>query len=201
PETGAWTYTLDNNSPGLDAPGLFHGQALVDSFNVRVADEYGPSPSRPYSFAAASTNDPAPTGPVFATGGATNDLLVGTAGDDRLTGAGGTDLLIGLGVADTFDFNNLNEAGDTVSDFSTSQGDKLDVHDLLLSLPGYIPGVTNPSDLLFFNEFPFPGQRPGTALFVDADGIPNGTAIQLAYLEGASGLNANDMIANGSLIV
>ena len=51
-----------------------------------------------------------------------DDTLVGNAGDDTLTG--------GLG-SDTFDYNSNNDGHDTITDFSLSEGDKLDISDLI----------------------------------------------------------------------
>jgi Ca2+-binding RTX toxin-like protein len=61
-------------------------------------------------------------------GGNGNDILVGGAGNDTLTGGAGADVfrweLADHGVAGS-------PAVDTVADFSTAQGDKLDLRDLL----------------------------------------------------------------------
>ncbi|MEY4766168.1 MAG: hypothetical protein RI907_2841, partial [Pseudomonadota bacterium] len=81
------------------------------------------------------------------TGGDGADTINGAAGDDQLYGNGGADLLVGgagsdmlyggLG-ADVFAWRladpgtgGAGKAIDTVKDFSTSQGDKLDLRDLL----------------------------------------------------------------------
>jgi Ca2+-binding RTX toxin-like protein len=60
------------------------------------------------------------------------DTLDGGAGDDSLTGGLGSDLLTGGAGNDVFDFNSLDEAGDTVTsgDF-TSGSDKVDIADVL----------------------------------------------------------------------
>ena len=112
-------------------------------------------------------------------------------------------LLIGLDGADTFDynFNGAGEGADTISDFRSGQGDRLDLHDLLLSLPGYMAGVTDAATLIFLGEANVPGSNPGTNVIVDADGVAGGPANVVAFLDGVTGLNVHDMIANGSLIV
>ena len=51
-----------------------------------------------------------------------NDTLVGNAGSDTLTG--------GLG-SDTFDYNSNNDGHDIITDFNLSEGDKLDISDLI----------------------------------------------------------------------
>lgn len=66
-------------------------------------------------------------------GGGGNDRLVGGAGDDALTGGRGVDVLFGKTGADTFIFNNIADSGvtsdtrDTISDFSSAEGDKINL--------------------------------------------------------------------------
>jgi uncharacterized delta-60 repeat protein len=70
---------------------------------------------------------------INATGNALNNTLQGNAGANTLTGGAGTDKLVGGLGADTFDFNAITEslvgAGlrDIITDFSTAQGDKIDL--------------------------------------------------------------------------
>nr|WP_297459345.1 retention module-containing protein [uncultured Halomonas sp.] len=70
-------------------------------------------------------------------GNAGNDILYGQAGDDTLTGGAGSDTLYGGLGADTFAWalgdqgSEANPAQDSVMDFDTSEGDKLDLSDLL----------------------------------------------------------------------
>ncbi|WP_049721304.1 retention module-containing protein [Gilvimarinus polysaccharolyticus] len=68
-----------------------------------------------------------------------DDVLIGGAGDDTLAGDAGNDVLIGGLGADTFEWS-LGDASstgspamDVVLDFSTSEGDTLDLSDLLQS--------------------------------------------------------------------
>lgn len=65
-------------------------------------------------------------------GGAGNDTLDGGAGDDILIGGLGTDTLTGGTGADRFIFNLLKELGlgtarDVITDFSSAEGDKIDL--------------------------------------------------------------------------
>ena len=67
------------------------------------------------------------------TGSIGNNYLNGDAGNDVLTGGLGADTLTGGTGADRFDFNLLTEmglssiSGDTITDFKTSEGDKIDL--------------------------------------------------------------------------
>ena len=69
------------------------------------------------------------------TGNSYNNQLNGGAGNDVLVGGKGADTLIGGAGADRFDFNYLTDspvggARDVISDFSSAQGDKIDLSTL-----------------------------------------------------------------------
>jgi hypothetical protein len=70
-------------------------------------------------------------------GGTGDDILFGGEGNDVLYGNEGSDTLTGDAGADTFIWNNADQgtvgspALDTVTDFNTSEGDVLDISDLL----------------------------------------------------------------------
>ncbi|MCZ8358823.1 MAG: FG-GAP-like repeat-containing protein, partial [Microcystis sp. LE19-388.1G] len=61
------------------------------------------------------------------TGNSGNNTLNGGAGTDTLIGGTGNDTLTGGAGGDQFTFNNLNEGIDTITDFLSSQGDKITV--------------------------------------------------------------------------
>jgi len=66
-------------------------------------------------------------------GGVGNDTLVGGDGNDGMVGNAGNDLLIGGKGADTFTFDAkypTTGGVDTIQDFSTAQGDKINVHSI-----------------------------------------------------------------------
>jgi Ca2+-binding RTX toxin-like protein len=68
-------------------------------------------------------------------GGAGNDILFGQDGNDTLTGGKGNDILIGGAGADTFVWlkgdTGTGTGVDVIKDFSTKDGDKIDLRDLL----------------------------------------------------------------------
>ncbi|WP_151712762.1 calcium-binding protein [Acinetobacter bereziniae] len=81
------------------------------------------------------------TGKSYALGGDGNDILNGNSGIDYLEGGSGNDKLYGGLGADTAIFKLLQgfesdgtggNGFDTWSDFNTSQGDKIDISDLLI---------------------------------------------------------------------
>ena len=87
--------------------------------------------------ALIETAAPSNTGQTH-TGTNSTDTLIGGSGDDILIGGAGSDILIGGSGADTFDFNS-GDAGtasdptlDLVQSFNLSEGDRLDLKDLLI---------------------------------------------------------------------
>lgn len=68
-------------------------------------------------------------------GGAGDNTLVGGDGDDVLIGGLGSDILTGGAGMDIFIWNEIdNGATDTITDFSLSEGDKIDLRDVLPEL-------------------------------------------------------------------
>ncbi|MDH4563439.1 cadherin-like domain-containing protein, partial [Pseudomonas sp. BN411] len=85
-------------------------------------------------------------------GGAGNDTLVGGAGNDVLYGGLGADVLTGGNGADLFRFNSLSEAEDLISDYSASEGDKLDISALIVTplsgdIANYVKAVQVGTDI------------------------------------------------------
>ncbi|MDZ3994398.1 immunoglobulin-like domain-containing protein [Pseudomonas sp. Teo4] len=71
------------------------------------------------------------TGNDTLLGGEGNDLLFGGAGNDALTGGKGNDILSGGAGADTFVWKLGDIGQDVIKDFKLSEGDRLDLSDLL----------------------------------------------------------------------
>ena len=123
-----------------------------------------------------------------------NDTLYGYEGNDVLNGGAGTDTLIGGLGADRFVFDTTTLGSvDTITDFSTAQGDKLDISQIL---SGYDPLTS-----LIDNFISFTTSGSNTNVFVDRDGTGSAyTAQAIATLTGVTGLDADVMLANGNLI-
>ncbi|MDR9860362.1 LapA family giant adhesin [Pseudomonas baetica] len=64
-------------------------------------------------------------------GGKGNDILLGGTGNDTLIGGQGNDILIGGSGADTFVWKSGDTGTDVIKDFNASQGDRIDLRDLL----------------------------------------------------------------------
>ncbi|RLU13221.1 large adhesive protein, partial [Pseudomonas prosekii] len=64
-------------------------------------------------------------------GGKGNDILLGGTGNDTLIGGSGNDILIGGSGADTFVWKSGDTGTDVIKDFKASEGDRIDLRDLL----------------------------------------------------------------------
>ncbi|MCS3841144.1 surface adhesion protein [Pseudomonas sp. JAI111] len=64
-------------------------------------------------------------------GGKGNDILLGGTGNDSLMGGQGNDILIGGSGADTFVWKAGDTGNDVIKDFKASEGDRIDLRDLL----------------------------------------------------------------------
>ncbi|HYD71044.1 calcium-binding protein [Azospirillum sp.] len=138
-------------------------------------------------------------------GGFGNDLLKGQAGEDTLDGGGekdvlrgggGKDQLTGGGDADRFDFDTIQEAGkgadgDTVTDFSHAQGDRIDLSGIDAKA-----GAGNDS-FSFIGTDAFgaaAGQLRWTGNAVEGDVNGDGTADFTIHVTGVSAMAADDFI-------
>jgi Ca2+-binding RTX toxin-like protein len=132
-------------------------------------------------------------------GGKGDDILYGQGGDDLLAGGEGNDLLYGGAGADTFKWE-LNDQGtadqpatDTVMDFNASEGDVLDISELLQNEEN----ATDLSTYIVAEE-----EGTDTVLYISSGGNLAGNkenADQVVRLEGKSfsdfgGGSAQDVI-------
>jgi len=128
------------------------------------------------------------------TGFAGNDTISGGLGDDILAGGLGTDKLSGGGGADRFIFTSAAEGKDTITDFNLSEGDVLDLQELLTGWGGDIHNYLQVSQ-----------QGANTIIKVDTDGAVGGLRyVQVATLT-ACGLGATDefdlILPGGGILV
>lgn len=118
------------------------------------------------------------TTPGFTTvAGATTgaDALTGTSGNDLLQGGQGNDTLTGGAAADVFKFA-FNEVGsDTITDFSKSLGDKIDLSALLSG-----SGINTSLSASVANYLSLTQSGSDALLKVDVDGQSNFTNAELS---------------------
>lgn len=131
------------------------------------------------------------------TGGAGNDYLKGEGGNDVLAGGAGIDTLYGGAGADIFVFGATTAIGnsDNISDFSLSQGDKIDISNVLY--PAYSDPVTQAlTDFVRITD-----NGIDSFLSVDVDGGGD-NFVQIAKIAGVIGLTDEQALVNsGNLIV
>ncbi len=129
----------------------------------------------------------------FVAGGAGNDTLYGDAGNDKLVGGAGADTLYGGSGADTFIFDSVGTGVDTVKDFSKSQGDKLDLSELLTA---FDPTTDAINDFVKLTQ-----NGSNMTLSVDIDGKGGSAGFtNVAVLSNVSNLDVNDLLAHGQII-
>lgn len=127
-------------------------------------------------------------------GGSGIDYLFGLYGDDQLYGQAGADKLTGGEGADRFVFQGANAFSgiDTIEDFNQSQGDIIDISDVLI---GYNFGVDNILDFARFID-----NGANTTLEIDADGLTNGSNyLAAAFIIGGAGLDIVNLEALSQL--
>ncbi|WP_123056844.1 calcium-binding protein, partial [Vibrio cyclitrophicus] len=83
------------------------------------------------------------TGDDTLVGGEGNDTLLGGDGNDTLIGGGGSDILTGGDGMDSFVWLNIEDGvEDTITDFSLSEGDQIDLREVLPELKNTSPDMT-----------------------------------------------------------
>ncbi|MFB2804482.1 LamG-like jellyroll fold domain-containing protein [Microcystis sp. BLCC-F209] len=137
--------------------------------------------------------------PLPIIGSSDNDILSGTLDNDILIGGLGNDTLTGGAGGDRFTFNNRNEGIDTITDFLSSQGDKI-----ALSAAGFGGGlaagvaitsaqfVLGTTALNASNRFIYNTITGG--LFFDGDGTGTLAAIQIVTLSSKPTISASDIL-------
>ncbi|MEG3436090.1 calcium-binding protein [Pannus brasiliensis CCIBt3594] len=131
-------------------------------------------------------------------GGDGQDSLLGGDGNDRLVGEKGADTLTGGTGADRFAFNATGEGIDKITDFSSVQGDKIEIFAAgfgggltagVLSIDRFVLGskALDSSDRLIYNV-------SKGALFFDIDGNGSKAAVQIATLTTRPSLSSADIL-------
>lgn len=109
-------------------------------------------------------------------GGPGNDFLYGDAGNDTLQGSSGADTLWGGIGADTFVYTALSDGTDTVVDFNTGEGDRLDLTKFFKGT-GFDPNAADASSYLSFQQV---GSHE-VDVVVDRDGSGNQYQSHVAF--------------------
>ncbi len=125
-------------------------------------------------------------------GGDGDDRLYAGWGDDILSSGDGNDILVGGSGADTYVFDANSNGVDAIKDFKTSQGDVLDISDLL---EGYDPLSDAITDFVQITD-----SGSNSILSIDVDGGSD-NFVQIATLSNVTGLTDEDaLLTSGNLI-
>ncbi len=188
-----WNWQSSSGWWGLNSPEAFtqetnfqqdfNGDNLIGNPLPNIASSLAVSANVPEPIIGSSNDD-------ILTGTLDNDILVGGLGNDTLTGGAG---------GDRFTFNNLNEGLDTITDFLSSQGDKITVSaagfggglaaGVAITAAQFVLGTTA---LNVSNRFNYNTITGG--LFFDGDGTGTLAAIQIATLSSKPSISASDIV-------
>ncbi|MGN8359368.1 immunoglobulin-like domain-containing protein, partial [Pseudomonas sp. SMN11] len=111
----------------------------VDSFEYKLTQPDGDTDTA-HLYVTLTASGPGATGattPAWTSGNDTllgtdgNDIIFGGAGNDTLIGGKGNDTLTGGSGADLFVWKAGHTGNDVITDFKASEGDRLDLSDLL----------------------------------------------------------------------
>lgn len=177
-------------SPRIVATGHWHinaDESLAQDYNFEFKQPAcaacAPDPYDGTVPARASDHDPVLIGlSVYKTiaGTAGRDTLSGTPGDDILVGGPGADTLTGGAGSNVFVYNDLRDAGDTITDFVPGK-DVLDLRALITAIGA------NPATAVAGGVVRFIASGANTLLQIDTDGSAGpGAARTLATLRGVS---------------
>jgi len=134
---------------------------------------------------------------IDGTGNSLVNVIVGNSGNNTLASGAGADTVTGGTGADIFLYEASSAFGakDTVTDFSTSENDALNLHDLLSA---YDPFTTSLSDFILLTD-----NGTDTTISVDRDGT--GTTYgftNVVTLTGVTGLSdLNTLVSNGTIVI
>jgi Ca2+-binding RTX toxin-like protein len=177
---------------------------VVDSTNDLVIELAGQGTDTVYAsidyILTADVENLFLTGTAFkGTGNDLNNIITGNAGNNILTGGGGNDTLFGGAGVDTFVLNKPSQGVDIIKDF-VSGTDKfgisqsefggglvagMSLSSSQIRLGAGVSTANSASQRFLFNT-------SNGNLYFDADGVGGIGAIQIAKLEGVSGLSSGD---------
>ncbi|MEF1289494.1 cadherin-like domain-containing protein [Vibrio sp. M260118] len=108
---------------------------VVENVNALEIDKSGQGDAVHLDGSGSNSTLTGGSGDDLLVGGAGDDTLVGGEGNDTLEGGLGSDILVGGTGMDTFIWREIDDGTmDTIKDFSVSEGDKIDLREVLPEL-------------------------------------------------------------------
>ena len=134
---------------------------------------------------------------IKGTGNALNNAIYGNASDNILDGGAGADTLTGGAGADTFVFSSRSDMGlganrDVITDFSSLQGDKIDLTKFDANL---LQGGMDAFTFIGANDFTGAGQLRFVDHVLSGNVSGNAGADFEIQLVGVNSFSANDLVA------
>ncbi|MEZ9606357.1 cadherin-like domain-containing protein, partial [Vibrio cyclitrophicus] len=130
----------DNNDTATSASIDLNLNIVSDAIDINLAAE---TDDVQLLASANNTDLTAGSGNDRLEGGTGDDTLVGGEGNDTLIGGGGSDILTGGDGMDSFVWLNIEDGvEDTITDFSLSEGDQIDLREVLPELKNTSPDMT-----------------------------------------------------------
>ena len=116
-----------------------------------------------------------------------NDTLWGNEGDDILVGGHGADWMKGSAGIDTYVYQDVLDAGDTIVDFRPNQGETIDVSAILSGVPGFVGASAFTNGFLALVQ-----TGSDVELYIDKDGAA-GTGSGQTLLATLESVDVNDI--------
>ncbi|PMM61320.1 retention module-containing protein [Vibrio lentus] len=164
----------DNNDTATSASIDLNLNIVSDAVDINLASE---TDDIQLLAGANATDLTAGSGNDRLEGGAGDDTLVGGDGNDTLIGGGGSDILTGGNGMDSFVWLNIEDGvADTITDFNLSEGDQIDLREVL---PELKDATVNMTTLLQHIDAKVDGND--VELTINPDGL--GTTEQVIVVE------------------
>lgn len=184
-----------NTITGYQADDLIYGYEGADIISGGIGSDTiygGDGNDYLYGYKSSGSGDDNTSDILYGEAG--NDIINGNGGDDLLIGGDGSDTIYGGAGADTFKFTVVDATKDTIGDFNLSQGDKLDISEILI---GYDPLTSAITD---FIEITTAGSS--SVVKVDRDGAESSYSLQqVALISNVTGLTDEQSLLNSGAII
>jgi len=134
------------------------------------------------------------TGTDALYGGSGNDRIVGFDDGDKIVGGYGADTLTGGGGADVFVFNDLKDTNDVITDFTRSDGDRIDIRALAAATPGLTFNSTGSQSFAASYTISSYVQGGNTEVIFELDGNISTAEMRITLQNFTAALTASDFV-------